>query len=487
MEVTRRFRAIVALAAFLAAGGVVTGDGILVAGAGVVAGWLLARQYLFVRDAAAAIDELRVEQNLSRTAVVTDDETTVSAAVARPAPSPLRIEVEVSPPVAATGGSRAARTATLDPDEREARTAFEVRFPVAGSFEFDRPAVTIEDGVGLFRSSTPAPTAARRSVAVEPRAPRDVHVGEGGDRYATGIGEHSSDEHGAGLEPAIVRQYLPGDDVRRIDWKATARLNHPHVREYEVETDPATALFVDRRPSMATGPEGGTKLDYAREVALAFVNSARSLNTRIGLYAVGDDGTTTEYPSVAAPDHYLTLRRALQDLRPTVDEGVERPGRARRTPSGPGRAGRALADDDSAFGATLRPFFDSRARYGHRVADRPLVAAVRRRSVRLNDAVWSVIVTGDANRADVREAVKVARRGEGQVMVFLTPTVLFTSGGLADLEAAYEEYAEFESFRRSLANLEGVSAFEVGPASRLSAVLSAGGGSQRRSERRGSS
>ena len=487
MEATRRFRATVALAAFLAAGGVITGDGLLVVGAGLVAGWLLARQYLFVRDATAALNELQVDQSLSRTAVVTGDATTVALSVARSAPSPLRVDVEASPPVAATGGSRIDRTATLDPDEREAQTTFDVSFPVAGSFEFDRPAVTIEDGLGLFRTTTAAPTAAKRSVAVEPRAPRDVHIGEGGDRYATGIGEHSSDKRGSGLEPATVRQYLPGDDVRRIDWKATARLNHPHVREYELETDPTTALFVDHRSSMAMGPDGATKLDYAREVALAFANSARSLNARIGLYTVGDARATTDYPPLAAPDHDLTVRRALQDLRPTGDGSIARLGRARRTPSGPGRAGRVLADDDSRFGATLHPYFASRARYGHRTDDRPLVAAVRRRSVRLNDAVWSVIVTDDANRADIREAIKIARRGEGQVMVFLTPTVLFESGGLADLEAAYETYAEFESFRRSLANLEGVSAFEVGPASRLSAVLSAGGGSQRRSERRGSS
>jgi len=58
--------------------------------------------------------------------------------------------------------------------------------------------------------------------------------------------------------------------------------------------------------------------------------------------------------------------------------------------------------------------------------------------------------------------------------VFLTPSILFDPGGLVDLEAAYDRYVEFEEFRRDLARLPGVSAFEVGPGDRLDAVLATG-------------
>jgi hypothetical protein len=60
------------------------------------------------------------------------------------------------------------------------------------------------------------------------------------------------------------------------------------------------------------------------------------------------------------------------------------------------------------------------------------------------------------------------------VLVFLTPTVLFAPGELADLEHAYARYREFEIFRRDLARLERVSAFEVGPGDRLDTILSTG-------------
>jgi len=52
--------------------------------------------------------------------------------------------------------------------------------------------------------------------------------------------------------------------------------------------------------------------------------------------------------------------------------------------------------------------------------------------------------------------------------------VLYEPGGLADLERAYDRYLAFEEFRRELAKLDGVTALEVGPADRLSAVLEAG-------------
>jgi len=68
--------------------------------------------------------------------------------------------------------------------------------------------------------------------------------------------------------------------------------------------------------------------------------------------------------------------------------------------------------------------------------------------------------------------------------------VLYEPGGLADLERAYDRYLAFEEFRRELAKLDGVTALEVGPADRLSAVLEAGrsrsrGGTHERPHRLG--
>jgi len=102
-----------------------------------------------------------------------------------------------------------------------------------------------------------------------------------------------------------------------------------------------------------------------------------------------------------------------------------------------------------------------------------LFAATRRQLTRLPGSVLTVIVTDDNRRAELQEAVKLAGRGDDAVLVLLTPSVLYEPGGLSDLEAAYRRYLDFEEFRRSLARLERVQAYEVGPGDRLGALLAA--------------
>jgi hypothetical protein len=139
----------------------------------------------------------------------------------------------------------------------------------------------------------------------------------------------------------------------------------------------------------------------------------------------------------------------------------------------------ARLDGDAAFDATLGPYFAAQRTYVERIEGDPLFETARTHLARLSGTVWTVLFTDDSHPTEVRETVKLARRANGRVLVFLTPTVLFEPGGLADLDAAYERYSEFEAFRRELARLDRVAAFEVGPGDRLDAVLAAGRGRRR--------
>jgi uncharacterized protein (DUF58 family) len=220
---------------------------------------------------------------------------------------------------------------------------------------------------------------------------------------------------------------------------------------------------------MAGGTAGRTKLEYAREVALGIAEYSRELNDPVGLYAVGDGGITGRYSPDAGEATFRRIRERLRTLTPTEAETMDT-GR----PSAPVTARRraaALEDDDSAFGARLRPFLASGDAYVERIRTDPLFTTTRVHLSRLSGTVLTVVVTDDSRRPELREAVKLARRGDDAVVVFLTPSVLFESGGLADLERAYERYLEFEEFRRSLARLDRVGAYEVGPGDRLAAVL----------------
>ncbi|HEX2174205.1 MAG TPA: DUF58 domain-containing protein, partial [Dehalococcoidia bacterium] len=82
-------------------------------------------------------------------------------------------------------------------------------------------------------------------------------------------GDVRSSRIGEGTEIEQIRPYRPGDDVRRIDWSATARTGEPHARVHVAERAIVTWLLLDASPSMAFGTALRRKTDVAVGAALA--------------------------------------------------------------------------------------------------------------------------------------------------------------------------------------------------------------------------
>ena len=101
-------------------------------------------------------------------------------------------------------------------------------------------------------------------------------------------GEHRAATLGLGTELAQVRPYIPGDDVRRIDWNVTARTRIPHVRVHVAERALVTWLALDTSPSMAFGTADRRKADVAEGVALVVGYLATRRGNRLGVITFGD-------------------------------------------------------------------------------------------------------------------------------------------------------------------------------------------------------
>ena len=101
-------------------------------------------------------------------------------------------------------------------------------------------------------------------------------------------GDYRSIVHGDGLELAQVRPYVPGDDVRHIDWAVTARTGETHVREHLAERVLVTWLVLDTSPSMSFGTGERRKADVAEGVALAVGHLATRRGNRLGVATFGD-------------------------------------------------------------------------------------------------------------------------------------------------------------------------------------------------------
>ena len=122
----------------------------------------------------------------------------------------------------------------------------------------------------------------------------DISIG----RKVQGIlaGDYRSTLHGEGTELVQVRPYVPGDDVRRIDWNVTARTGEPHVRVHLAERVLVTWLVLDTSPSMQFGTADRRKTDVAEGVAIAVGHVATRRGNRLGLVTFGDAQPRTMPP-----------------------------------------------------------------------------------------------------------------------------------------------------------------------------------------------
>jgi uncharacterized protein (DUF58 family) len=121
-------------------------------------------------------------------------------------------------------------------------------------------------------------------------------------------GRHASRLRGRGLNFEELRGYLPGDDVRAIDWKVTARTGTPHIRVMTEERDRPALIVVDQRMSMFFGSRHAMKSVTAAEAAALAAFRILDQGDRVGGIVFGDTGIAEIRPqrSRAALRRFLT-------------------------------------------------------------------------------------------------------------------------------------------------------------------------------------
>jgi len=123
-------------------------------------------------------------------------------------------------------------------------------------------------------------------------------------------GRHASRLRGRGLNFEELRNYQPGDDVRSIDWKVTARTGEPHVRVYTEERDRPALLLVDQRMSMYFGSVSYMKSVVAAEAAAIVADRILAQGDRVGGIVFGDEAIA-EHKPMRRP---AALRRFLSSI-----------------------------------------------------------------------------------------------------------------------------------------------------------------------------
>src|SRR5579862_7396333 len=139
----------------------------------------------------------------------------------------------------------------------------------------------------LGRERTPAEPGPGDSLTAASLRALEVAIG----RRVEGLlaGDYRSVFTGLGTEFHQVRPYEPGDDVRRIDWKVTARTGQPHVRVELAEQTVVTWLVLDASASMRFGTADRRKADVAEGAAIAIGYVATLHGNRLGVVSFGTE------------------------------------------------------------------------------------------------------------------------------------------------------------------------------------------------------
>lgn len=123
-------------------------------------------------------------------------------------------------------------------------------------------------------------------------------------------GQKASRLRGRGLNFEEIRNYVPGDDVRNIDWKVTARMRAPHVRVYTEERDRPALLIVDQRMGMFFGSQQAMKSVTAAEVAALGAWRVVGVGDRIGAVIFND----TDIEEIRPHRSNKTVMRILEAI-----------------------------------------------------------------------------------------------------------------------------------------------------------------------------
>jgi uncharacterized protein (DUF58 family) len=139
---------------------------------------------------------------------------------------------------------------------------------------------------------------------------RARHIVEG---FLSGM--HRSPYFGQSIEFVQHREYVAGDDVRRIDWKVWSKTDKYYIKQYEEETNLRTTLIVDLSESMLFGSGPMTKYEYGCTVAASLSYLLLRQQDSVGLVTF-DQGIRTKVPPRSKRNHLHSVLAALDSESP---------------------------------------------------------------------------------------------------------------------------------------------------------------------------
>jgi uncharacterized protein (DUF58 family) len=129
-------------------------------------------------------------------------------------------------------------------------------------------------------------------------------------------GQHKSPYHGFAVEFATHREYVPGDDIKHIDWKVWSKTDRFYIKEYEEETNLKCTILLDCSKSMRYGETSGwSKFDYGATAAACLAFLLQQQQDAVGLVTFNNK-VQRNLPASSHPSHLKLILHELQQTQP---------------------------------------------------------------------------------------------------------------------------------------------------------------------------
>ncbi|OPY26717.1 MAG: hypothetical protein A4E28_02343 [Methanocella sp. PtaU1.Bin125] len=337
----------------------------------------------------------------------------------------------------AVGGSPAA----LDLAPGRTTVSFSLRPLRRGRHEVNGMRMAVE--TLLFRGIVVAGTESAVNAYITMGSERAVAGASRGRLQRMSLPGGEAVRSGAGSDFSYVRNFMPGDSTRNIDWARSSRSPALVVRDFEDARILPVFILIDVDPSMDTGA-GKTELESAIELATLVAGRVLLDNERAGLATFSRSDVVRFQPAAGGKDQMAHLRAFLSSIATVRGE-----------PSG--RAGfptlQEAGDAASAFGGALGPLMEESMRqFAANVREDGFIKAITRASLASGTPCSIIVITNlSMGVASLLNGIRIAAYYGHNVSVALTPHIWY-DGRVAGPEQCYDRY---RAAKETLSNLRG--------------------------------
>jgi uncharacterized protein (DUF58 family) len=286
-------------------------------------------------------------------------------------------------------------------------------------------------------------------------------------RYSLGA---ETIQPGSGPDFARIRDFVPGDSTKHIDWARSSRSGTLVVKDFEDVRSMPLFLLLDVDPSMETG-DPRSELEAAVELATMLAVSATLDNERAGLACFSNSNLVAYVPLSGGQEHVARLRQTLASVKTVKSEKVPRPEAADVRQAAVARRAFNKSEGHEALDAVIE---ETVREHTFNIREDGFVRAISRAAKSAGTPCNIVVITNRSMGMDsLANGIRVARYYGHNVSVALTPHVWYEPGEDADAEDVYRQYRES---RETVARLQSlrVRVIELSAAESPSEALTVG-------------